>query len=1013
MPGVMNGYRDGYRDGGPSYGDRDGYGGPGYRDGYGGPGDRDGYRGPGGPGPGGPGAHGYGGDYRDQDRNGYGRYGGPERDGGPAGLELQREDSYRRPDQPFSYIKPEPFSYTQGPTGGFDRPLPPPDMYRGREEPTYQRREEPAYQRRGEPNYGRRDAPPLGPRDNYIVPPVADFVPSERHKYVLDHLATFTVGKQDLLYPDDGMRKLRQMEMTTGVWTMQVTMQVESRDLVIIDRQSEEEMERFPLNLITDPTAIMNDDRRDVYNNILLFTISGDTYQHTPSEMHIFQCKSTTAQSIVDDLRAAIHSSSRRGNDRGHSHPTGPAPRSPYGPPPPVEMPPQWQEYEQAAKRSAMAAAAYMPGPDAGAAFRQSIRPPPQEEEPLMTESVDRDVQLLNHCFDDIEKFVGRLQYAAEAFRELDRRREGRDRRRGMGGEAVVWDREKGKKGWEAGLTDSWERGGWVDPRTDGMLTMRARPPPAKDFIDIFQKFKLAFNLLAKLRKHLHDPNAPELVHFLITPLSLIVEASKDPGHGTPDLASKVVSPLLTAEAKELLKNCLTSKEADLWLSLGDAWTVSRDQWKGYVPPYTPRFTDGWNPEPKWFTDSSQDVVTAAVIAHQQNHADDNRIKFTAEREDPYGRRGVRTPPPIHDDREDPYARRGVRTPPPIRDDREDPYARRGVRTPPPVARPFDDPYAHSGMVQRARSPPPVDRRAPPVMDKRREVDPTYAGFQKRKPQPTQMEESSRAPPGFNEDQQAFRNELLQKGAKVVEVMHEREGRNQRELSVQKGEYLEVMDESRNWWKLRNSKGAIGHAPYTILSDLDGEASSTKSASQESRSAAPAAVSRSKSQFSRSAQMSSGQNQQRRELKADLRNELKQRVTSVKSQLEQRPRHYMPSCSVSLTDRSSAQHVIAWLKAKGFKAKTLHMLDGTTGKQLFEMDRSALERLVGQEQGTRLDSQLTIQKNIAGYQTSRTKELLAALQRQKEKTDGGACDDVFLSSPFEDGSFYYNFKTSL
>ena len=84
---------------------------------------------------------------------------------------------------------------------------------------------------------------------------------------------------------------------------------------------------------------------------------------------------------------------------------------------------------------------------------------------------------------------------------------------------------------------------------------------------------------------------------------------------GTPDLATKVVSPLLTADAKDLLLNCLTSKEADLWTSLGDAWTISRllltvaglaiacswlvcsrDEWKGYVPPYTPRFSDGWKP---------------------------------------------------------------------------------------------------------------------------------------------------------------------------------------------------------------------------------------------------------------------------------------------------------------------------------------------------------------------------------------------------------------------------------
>ncbi|KAI0228913.1 hypothetical protein LSAT2_020696 [Lamellibrachia satsuma] len=122
----------------------------------------------------------------------------------------------------------------------------------------------------------------------------------------------------------------------------------------------------------------------------------------------------------------------------------------------------------------------------------------------------------------------------------------------------------------------------------------------------------------------------------------------------------------------------------------------------------------------------------------------------------------------------------------------------------------------------------------------------------------------------------------------------------------------------------------------------------------------------------------------------------------------------MPHCSVTLSDTSTSQHVIAWLKAKGFRARTLHMLDGTTGRQLFEMDRGQLERLCGHEEGARLDSQLTVQKNIAGYQTGRTKELLAALQRQKEKTDSGSvCDSAFASSPFADGSFYYNFKTPL
>lgn len=181
------------------------------------------------------------------------------------------------------------------------------------------------------------------------------------------------------------------------------------------------------------------------------------------------------------------------------------------------------------------------------------------------SEKYERDVVVLNHCFDDIEKFIARLQHAAAASRELERRRRNR----------------KSKK---------------KDPG-EGLLTLRTKPPHEKEFIDIFAKFKLSFNLLAKLKAHIHDPNAPELVHFLFTPLALIVDASHDTYYD-PNLPARVINPLLTREAINLLINCVTSKETELWRSLGDAWSIPRDQWKGQgMVMYHPVFFDGWSPE--------------------------------------------------------------------------------------------------------------------------------------------------------------------------------------------------------------------------------------------------------------------------------------------------------------------------------------------------------------------------------------------------------------------------------
>ena len=87
----------------------------------------------------------------------------------------------------------------------------------------------------------------------------------------------------------------------------------------------------------------------------------------------------------------------------------------------------------------------------------------------------------------------------------------------------------------------------------EGMLTLRAKPPTEADLVDSLQKLKLALNLLvryhsnpsppgsavigwarplslslcvfplqAKLKKHIQNPSASELVHFLFGPLELV-----------------------------------------------------------------------------------------------------------------------------------------------------------------------------------------------------------------------------------------------------------------------------------------------------------------------------------------------------------------------------------------------------------------------------------------------------------------------------------------------------------
>uniref|UniRef100_A0A3Q2SWE1 EPS8 signaling adaptor L3a n=1 Tax=Fundulus heteroclitus TaxID=8078 RepID=A0A3Q2SWE1_FUNHE len=54
-----------------------------------------------------------------------------------------------------------------------------------------------------------------------------------------------------------------------------------------------------------------------------------------------------------------------------------------------------------------------------------------------------------------------------------------------------------------------------------------------------------------------------------------------------------------------------------------------------------------------------------------------------------------------------------------------------------------------------------------------------------------------------------------------MHVKYDFVSRNQRELTVTKGEIVELLDRSKQWWKVRNSRGEEGYVPNNVLADVD------------------------------------------------------------------------------------------------------------------------------------------------------------------------------------------------
>lgn len=95
-----------------------------------------------------------------------------------------------------------------------------------------------------------------------------------------------------------------------------------------------------------------------------------------------------------------------------------------------------------------------------------------------------------------------------------------------------------------------------------------------------------------------------------------------------------------------------------------------------------------------------------------------------------------------------------------------------------------------------------------------------------------------------------------------------------------------------------------------------------------------------------------------------MQEELKNVLTLFRERKRNWDVHKTPE--VFITQKSSPAEVQNWLEAKGFSESVIKRLHGLTGNEIFALKRETLEQYCGVEDGKRLASQITIQRNISG-----------------------------------------------
>ncbi|XP_078530148.1 epidermal growth factor receptor kinase substrate 8 isoform X2 [Lissotriton helveticus] len=840
-------------------------------------------------------------------------------------------------------------------------------------------------------------------RKNYARDSVSSI--SETSQYHVEHLTTFVLDrKEGMITVDDGIRKLKLLDAKGKVWTQDMTLQVDDKAVILSDIESKNELENFPLNTIQHCQAVMN----SCSFNSILAIVCKEQSQSKP-DLHLFQCDEVKANFIQQDIESAI-CDLKSGKQKKRpdalrmivktDHAIPPHPKAPAPVPPGTNT--------QVDVRSRVAAWSAWASDHGDYEKPRSFQE--HEETPEMTAArIDRDVQILNHILDDIEYFITKLQKAAEAYSDLSKRKKlKKNKKKGPG---------------------------------EGVLTLRAKPPPQEEFIDCFQKFKHGFNLLAKLKTHIQNPSASELIHFLFTPLEMMVQST-----GGPELACTVLSPLLTKDAIDFLNHTVVNQERLLWLSLGDTWNKARVDWPKdqFIPPYIPRFRNGWEPPLLSFmgVPMEQDLnhLAESVANAAELHRKEEMRRLSTEVA-PYS-----STPNVRNER-------AQQTPSPISStwmSSPDTSQKVSPYNSIPTAKP--EKVQHSPLPASAMWLPLADApQKPPTVPDYPPAD-GYAfsnTVYKRGP----LLDHGATVAAFKQtvSRHVDRNyEAQNKGLakRYAKSQYDFVARNNNELSVMKDDLLEIIDDRKQWWKVQNASGASGFVPNNILIAVKPQESGGRTEPlyshtiqkqkmdypQKQPELMPAApsppptpapvpvppyipapkvpyggnISRQSSTSSDSGGSIIRENQRYKQIPIDRRksqmeevqDELAHRLTIGRSAAQRKfqvPQQNMPV--LNITYDSSPDDVKLWLDSKGFNSETVNSLGVLTGAQLFSLTKTELRAVC--LEGNRVYSQITVQK-AALEDHSGSSELQEIMRRRQEKISAASTDSGVES--FDEGN---------